>query len=207
MYALIGAATGAIEGVAGVAFQEAKARRREVGSALQSVQADLQIAAEEKAVLMLHEVYRASGALAGTIAGSKCAFLCVWWWLSEDEIKMKLLQASPVKYRLKDLDFRSIGARYASTPSAAASESGSAASRDQHAVNNALGSDTPSYLPDRSTAVTADASTSIPHSPLGSDHNGRESESSTADFHAEEEENEFVMEGSPRLLAPAPAMA
>lgn len=39
----------------------------------------------------------------GLLTGARYAALCLWWWLTEDEIKAKLLQGSPVKYTTKDV--------------------------------------------------------------------------------------------------------
>jgi hypothetical protein len=38
--------------------------------------------------------------IVGLYAGSKYAMLALWWWLTDDDIKIKLLsQGSPAKYR------------------------------------------------------------------------------------------------------------
>ena len=36
--------------------------------------------------------------------GAKYAASCLWWWFTEDEIKAKLLQGSPVKYTTRDVN-------------------------------------------------------------------------------------------------------
>lgn len=105
---------GAAVGVTDIGKHEISIGREIVGKRLQEVIGNAQKLTEESAVRASKNAYKASGAFAGILAGGKYALLCLWWWASEDEIKMRLLQASPVKYREpKELDFRGIAANYA----------------------------------------------------------------------------------------------
>ena len=115
VYALIGATVGTVEAVISLAKHEAATCQAVAAQRAHEVLGTAHHVADETVATAAHGVYRATGACAGALAGGKYAVHALWWWATEDEIKLRLLQGSPVKYRLKDLDFRGIAAAYPTT--------------------------------------------------------------------------------------------
>lgn len=48
--------------------------------------------------------YALAGALSGIASGVSYALTSLWWWLTEDEIKLKLLQGSPIRFKLRGME-------------------------------------------------------------------------------------------------------
>ncbi len=104
VYTAVGAATGAVKGVAEVGKKEAKSVTSTLTSRVFSILSQIQEAGSARAHNATTKLYTFAGALSGVVNGVKYAGLSIWWSLTDDEIKLKLLQGSPVKYKLKDLE-------------------------------------------------------------------------------------------------------
>jgi hypothetical protein len=104
VYNVVGAAAGTVKGVAEVGKREAKNTTSSLSSHAFTTLSHLQAAVTARARNTTNRLYSLAGALSGVLDGVKYAGLSIWWWATDDEIKIKLLQGSPVKYKLKDLD-------------------------------------------------------------------------------------------------------
>ncbi|KAG7675236.1 hypothetical protein Ndes2526B_g08102 [Nannochloris sp. 'desiccata'] len=104
VYNAVGAATGTVKGVAEVGKKEAKATASSLSSHVLATLSHLQAAVTARARNTTSKLYSVAGALSGLVNGVKYAGLSIWWWATDDEIKIKLLQGSPVKYKLRDLE-------------------------------------------------------------------------------------------------------
>jgi hypothetical protein len=104
VYAYLGAATGAAAALAAAGQREASAAVATGAAAAAATLSEIQATADARARKATWTLYGLAGIIAGILAGARLAALSLWWWVTEDEIKARLLQGSPVKYRTKDLE-------------------------------------------------------------------------------------------------------
>jgi hypothetical protein len=106
VYNVLGAATGTVKGMAEVGKKEAKATATTFSSHALAMLSHLQAAVTGRARNTASKLYSVAGALSGVVNGVKYAGLSIWWnWATDDEIKIKLLEGSPIKYKLRDLEY------------------------------------------------------------------------------------------------------
>jgi hypothetical protein len=104
VYNVAGAATGAVKGVAEVSKREAQTATSSMTAHALATLSYLQKAVTARARNTANKLYSVAGALSGVVNGAKYAGLSLWWSVTDDEFKIKLIQGSPVKYKLKDLE-------------------------------------------------------------------------------------------------------
>lgn len=108
IFVLMGATVGSLEGISKLAAKDVISHlHRYHHTATQKIEQTSQklkktLPSPDKA---LEQLYYTSGALAGLYKGAGYALVSLWWYLTEDEIKAKLLKGSPIKYQLQAEDF------------------------------------------------------------------------------------------------------
>jgi len=104
VYNILGASIGTVNGVAEVGKKGTKATASSISSHALAILSHLQAALTARARNASSKLYSVAGAFSGVVNGVKYAGLSMWWAATDDEIKIKLMEGSPVKYKLRDLE-------------------------------------------------------------------------------------------------------